>query len=212
MIVRPYGNPVRRPGTKYVGAVKDSTEDVRLIEFVFNTATSYIIEMGNLYLRFYKDNELVTLDLDAIAAWQTATAYSVDDLVKIVDGASVKYYLCTVEHTSAATISGGTYDAWETDTDYTNTGSWWQVETADQVSHNGKNYTCKDTHTSEAKYEPGVGSRWTQAWRVWDLMRKTIIGRNLSLLKIKLGYGLLKSRLHTLRLRFGMLITHKKMM
>jgi len=92
MIVRPYGNPVRRPGTKYVGAVKDSTEDVRLIEFVFNTATSYIIEMGNLYLRFYKDNELVTLDLDAIAAWQTATAYSVHDLVKIVDGASVKYY------------------------------------------------------------------------------------------------------------------------
>lgn len=166
MIVRPYGNPVRRPGTKYVGAVKDSTEDVRLIEFVFNTATSYIIEMGNLYLRFYKDNELVTLDLDAIAAWQTATAYSMHDLVKIVDGASVKYYLCTVEHTSAATISGGTYDAWETDTDYTNTGSWWQVETADQVSHNGKNYTCKDTHTSEAKYEPGVGSRWTQAWRV----------------------------------------------
>ena len=56
------GGGTRRPGTKFVGEVKDSSLATRLIEFVFSTTQTYIIEMGNLYMRFYSNNGRVTED------------------------------------------------------------------------------------------------------------------------------------------------------
>lgn len=46
----------RRVGTKYVAEVKDSSAKTRLVRFEFSTTQAYIIEFGNLYMRFYKDN------------------------------------------------------------------------------------------------------------------------------------------------------------
>lgn len=56
------GGGNRRPGTKFVGDVKDSSLATRLIEFVFSTTQTYIIEMGNLYMRFYSNNGRITED------------------------------------------------------------------------------------------------------------------------------------------------------
>ena len=55
-IVQPYGGVVRRPGTKYVAEVKDSSKVTRLIPFQFSTDQAYVIELGHLYARFYMDN------------------------------------------------------------------------------------------------------------------------------------------------------------
>jgi hypothetical protein len=38
-----------------------------------------------------------------------------------------------------------------------------------QVRHNGVNYQCKLSHTSEAASEPGVGSGWTTYWLVFSV-------------------------------------------
>ena len=56
------GGGTRRPGAKFVGHVKDSSLATRLIEFVFSTTQTYIIEMGNLYMRFYSNNGRVVED------------------------------------------------------------------------------------------------------------------------------------------------------
>lgn len=53
MLPRSYGPALSMPGTRYVATVSDSTLKTRVIPFVFNKTDSYIIEMGDLYMRFY---------------------------------------------------------------------------------------------------------------------------------------------------------------
>ncbi len=48
-----HGGVKRRPGTRFVSEVKDSTKNTRLIAFNISRDESYIIEVGHLYLRFY---------------------------------------------------------------------------------------------------------------------------------------------------------------
>lgn len=55
------GGLTRRPGTMYVSPVKDSTKSTRLIPFEFSTTQAYMLEFGNQYIRFYKDNAQITL-------------------------------------------------------------------------------------------------------------------------------------------------------
>lgn len=51
-----HGGVVRRPGLRYVAASKTSAKRCRLLEFTYNTDQSYIIELGDLYMRFYDDS------------------------------------------------------------------------------------------------------------------------------------------------------------
>lgn len=55
------GGLSRRSGTEFVSEVKTSSTATRLVPFEFSTTQAYIIEFGNLYVRFYKDNALITL-------------------------------------------------------------------------------------------------------------------------------------------------------
>ena len=50
------GAAQNRPGSKFVGDVKDSSKITRLIPFVFNTEQTYIIELSDLFMRFYTNN------------------------------------------------------------------------------------------------------------------------------------------------------------
>lgn len=47
------GGLTRRPGTRYVAAVKDSSYAPRLQRFEFSITQAYVLEFGNLYIRFY---------------------------------------------------------------------------------------------------------------------------------------------------------------
>ena len=52
----PHGGVVRRGGFKYVAGVKTNSKKVRLVRFEFSVTQAYIIEFGDQYIRFYKDN------------------------------------------------------------------------------------------------------------------------------------------------------------
>ena len=56
MTVFPQGGVTRRGGTRFVCEVKDSSEITRLIPFEFSVTQSYVLEFGDRYIRFYKDN------------------------------------------------------------------------------------------------------------------------------------------------------------
>lgn len=60
-IPRTQGPLTRRPGTYFCDEVKDSTKATRLVAFTYSTVQSYIIEFGDLYVRFKKNNAPVTL-------------------------------------------------------------------------------------------------------------------------------------------------------
>lgn len=54
-----HGPARKRPGTRFVREVKDSTKAVRLIPFEYSTEQAYVIEIGHNYIRFYADGGVV---------------------------------------------------------------------------------------------------------------------------------------------------------
>ena len=76
----PYGGTIRRPGTYFVAEVKDSTKAVRLVSFQFSTTQSYILEFGDLYIRFYMDNGQI---LSGGVPYEIATPYIEADLFNL---------------------------------------------------------------------------------------------------------------------------------
>ena len=68
MTVFPQGGATRRYGTRYVGPVKDHTKTTRLIPFEFNVEQAYMLEFGDQYIRFYKDNGIITEGNKTISA------------------------------------------------------------------------------------------------------------------------------------------------
>lgn len=110
-------------------------------------------------------------------AWQTATAYAINDAVAH-NGSS---YVCKSDHTSGGTTEPGVGASWATrwdllaqaGTNGTNGTSFawqgaWLTATAyalrDVVSRGGSSYVCKLDHTSGASTEPGVGASWATNW------------------------------------------------
>lgn len=90
-LVQPHGGLSRRPGTRYVAAVKTSSAKTRLIRFQFNVEQVYIIEMGNNYMRFFKDGgQIVDGSSNAIELTTTYTTAQVPD-VKFAQTADVMY-------------------------------------------------------------------------------------------------------------------------
>ena len=82
-IVFPHGSAARRSGTQFVAEVKDSSAKTRLIPFEFSTTQTYMLEFGNQYIRFYKDNgQILESDVTISGATQanpvviTATGHS----------------------------------------------------------------------------------------------------------------------------------------
>jgi hypothetical protein len=68
-LLLPQGGAARRPGTRFVAEVKDSATRVRLVPFVFSTVQAYMIEAGDKYFRFYKDQgRIVAADTSAAIA------------------------------------------------------------------------------------------------------------------------------------------------
>ncbi|ANS03922.1 hypothetical protein [uncultured Mediterranean phage uvDeep-CGR2-AD3-C191] len=67
-----HGGARRRPGTAFVAEVKTSSKAVRLIPFEFSTTQAYIIEFGDQYIRFYKDNGQIT---SGGSAYEVATPW-----------------------------------------------------------------------------------------------------------------------------------------
>lgn len=52
-VPRPEGGVENRGGLNFVAEVKDSSASTRIIPFEFNSSQTYILELGNLYMRFH---------------------------------------------------------------------------------------------------------------------------------------------------------------
>lgn len=61
MIPLVQGGLTGRPGTYFVEEVKVSAKKTRLIPFEFSTTQAYVIEVGDQYLRFYRNNGQIKL-------------------------------------------------------------------------------------------------------------------------------------------------------
>jgi hypothetical protein len=79
--IHPQGGATRRPGTYYEGEVKTSAKATRLIPFEFSTTQAYIIEVGDLYMRFwYQGGGQV---INGGSPYEIATPYVEADLFEL---------------------------------------------------------------------------------------------------------------------------------
>ena len=77
-LVLPQGGATRRPGSYYVAGVKTNTDRVRLIPFTVSSIAAYVIELGPLYARFYRNRGQV---MDGTGApIELVTPWAADDL------------------------------------------------------------------------------------------------------------------------------------
>jgi hypothetical protein len=96
MIIFPHGSAARRSGTQFVAEVKDSSKETRLIPFEFSTTQTYMLEFGNQYIRFYKDNGQI---LSGGSAYEISSPYLEAELfdIKFAQSADVMY-ICHPNH------------------------------------------------------------------------------------------------------------------
>lgn len=76
------GGIMRRPGTRFVASAKIPTKRARLYPFIFSTLQAYMLEFGERYLHFYKDNGQIVAS-DGVTPIELATMYTADDLPRL---------------------------------------------------------------------------------------------------------------------------------
>ncbi|MGB0785832.1 MAG: ubiquitin-activating E1 FCCH domain-containing protein [Alphaproteobacteria bacterium] len=76
-IVLPHGGIKSRGGFHFVAEAKSSSAKIRLVAFEFSVTQPYIIEFGNLYIRFYRNNGQIQSGGSAV---EVATPYLTADL------------------------------------------------------------------------------------------------------------------------------------
>ena len=84
MIVEFYGGAKKAPGTYFVAEVKDSSLDTIVKRFVFSDEQAYIIEIGNLYMRFYKDKGQIIKAASDVSDFDPTSSYTAaEDYIKV---------------------------------------------------------------------------------------------------------------------------------
>lgn len=75
-----HGGAANRPGTKYINAVKTSSDTTRVMSWVFDDDDRFALELGNGYIRFYQDGARISVGTPA--AYAGGTTYTPGDTVE----------------------------------------------------------------------------------------------------------------------------------
>ena len=97
VLISAQGPVNRRPGTKYIAEVKDSSDVVRLIPFEYSTDDTYIMEFGDQYIRFFRNGGQI---LDGVG---TENLSALDNIV-------AHWLLNELSAVTVADDDGGTHD------------------------------------------------------------------------------------------------------
>ena len=75
--VMPEGGLTRRPGSRFIAEVEDSAETTVLLPFSFSADQTYILELGNLVMRFYRNQGLIFdgTPVEVVTPWSGAELY-----------------------------------------------------------------------------------------------------------------------------------------
>lgn len=86
-IVQPQGGAARRPGLRYVAGMKSDSAKGRLVPFQFSVSVAYVLEFGNLYIRFFKNGAQLG------GPYEISTPYTTADLfdLQFTQSADVLY-------------------------------------------------------------------------------------------------------------------------
>lgn len=90
-LVRPYGGVKKRPGLIFCGEAKHASKRCTLVKFDFAATVSYVLEMGEGYIRVWRDGRYLGVEL--------ASPYSEEEAgrLRFVQSADVLYVTCATQ-------------------------------------------------------------------------------------------------------------------
>ena len=79
-IPRVQGPIRRRDGSRFVNLAKQANTTIRLIPFVFSRTQAYILELGENYMRFYRDEGVLVdgPEVEVATPWTAAQLRDID--------------------------------------------------------------------------------------------------------------------------------------
>lgn len=79
------GPIIKRPGTRYVATTKTQADPVWLSTFEFNVSNAYVLEFGNLYIRFFQNHgQLVSgPPVEVVTPYVQADLFNTDQTVRL---------------------------------------------------------------------------------------------------------------------------------
>jgi hypothetical protein len=78
VIVLPQGGAEGRPGMRFVAAAKFAAKRARLIPFVFSETDAYVLEVGDQYVRFYKNKARLGAPYEVATSFTEAMLDDID--------------------------------------------------------------------------------------------------------------------------------------
>lgn len=117
LIVSAYGGVFNRPGTQFITPSK-SNGQVRLIPFQFNIQQNYVLELGELYMRFIANGAYVTsggVPVEVVTPWHLADVFDLNytQSADVMYFAHQSYPQQTLTRTSSTSFTLAPYAALE---------------------------------------------------------------------------------------------------
>jgi hypothetical protein len=191
MVIYPHGAAARRPGTTFIAEVKSSSAKTRLIPFEFSTTQTYVLELGNQYMRFYRDNGQI---LSSGSPYEISTPYLTAELfdIKFAQSADVMYITHPNHKTRKLARTGHT--SWTlTEVDFTN-GPYLDTNTS-TTTFSTSAHTVGTGVTLTASAVTGINGDTG--------FQTTDVGR---LVRFRDGYGEITARTDTLNVTIEILV------
>jgi hypothetical protein len=191
MVIYPHGAAARRPGTTFIAEVKSSAAKTRIIPFEFSTTQTYILELGNQYIRFYRDNGQI---LSGGSPYEISTPYLTAELfdIKFAQSADVMYITHPNHKTRKLARTGHT--SWTlTEVDFTN-GPYLDTNTS-TTTFTTSAHTVGTGRTLTASAITGINNDTG--------FQTTDVGR---LVRFRDGYGEITARADTLNVTIEILV------
>lgn len=129
--IRPYGAVYRRSGTIYHSACKYANKKAILVEFNYSVELSYLLEIGEGYIRVHKNGEYLDIEL--------ATPYTESDLPKLRFAQSADVMYITSGKYPVKTLSRYAEDDWRFD-NFEITEMYYDISLAPKSNYDNRAY------------------------------------------------------------------------
>lgn len=110
-LIHPQGGIYRRGGSEYIASVKTASKKVRLYPFEFSTTQAYMLEFGENYIRFYKDQAQIETGSPS-APVEVTTTYSESELFELEFAQSADILFISHHNHAPAELSRTSHTAW----------------------------------------------------------------------------------------------------
>ena len=160
-LCRTQGPLFRRPGSQFIAATKDSSKKSRIVPFIFSTTQAYVLEFGDLYIRFYMNKGQI---VSGSSPYEIITPYTDEQVadLQFVQSADT-LYVCHPAHPPAKITRSG-HTAWSYNIITFKDGPYLDVNTSEMTLNFGSAFGVELVKNGAFTTVPDTNWTWGNGW------------------------------------------------